>query len=151
VPSDHGSRGLPAVRNHPPGCWEGVQCAVLHGGCHSWHTFGMGRALQDPSSRVSGRGTRSRLVGIVATVIRLVGWLFVLILVAHVALTLGDANPGNNITTWVEVWANRLQLGFRDLFTPADERLKVASNYGLAALVWLVVSSVLARLVRRLG
>jgi len=81
----------------------------------------------------------------------MVGWLFVLVLVAHVALLLGDANSANGITRFVAYWAERLQLGFRDLFTPADARVQVLVNYGLAALFWLVVSSVLARLVRRLG
>lgn len=113
----------------------------------------MGGATRQPSS-TSVRGTRkrTRIAGILATVIRVVGWLFVLILVAHVALQLGpDANPANGITRFVEYWADRLALGFRDLFTPPDARLRIVVNYGLAALFWLVVSSVLARLVRRLG
>ena len=83
--------------------------------------------------------------------IRIVGWLFVLVLVAHVALRLGEATPANGITQFVAYWADRLQLGFRDLFTPSDVRAQVVVNYGLAALFWLVVSSVLARLVRRLS
>ena len=83
--------------------------------------------------------------------IRLVGWLFVLILVAHIALSLGNANPANSIATFVAYWADRLELGFHDLFTPADVRTRVLVNYGLAALFWLVVTFVLARLVRRLG
>jgi len=113
----------------------------------------MGGAVGDSSSRTSVRETRTRtrIVGTVATVIRIVGWLFVLVLVAHVALRLGDANSANGIARFVAYWAERLQLGFRDLFTPADARVQVLVNYGLAALFWLVVSSVLARLVRRLG
>ncbi|HKR48633.1 MAG TPA: hypothetical protein VJT72_03460 [Pseudonocardiaceae bacterium] len=110
----------------------------------------MGGAVRESSSRTSV-GARARIVGVLATVIRVVGWLFVLVLVAHVALRLGEANPANGITRVVAYWADRLQLGFHDLFTPADERVRVVVNYGLAALFWLVVSSVLARLVRRLG
>jgi hypothetical protein len=83
-------------------------------------------------------------------VIRIVGWVFVLVLAAYVALRLGDANPSNSITRFVAYWADRLQLGFQDLFTPADPRVQVLVNYGLAALFWLVVSAVLARLVGRL-
>lgn len=103
------------------------------------------------SSSTSARGTRTRIVGILAAVIRIVGWLFVLILVAHIALRLGDANPDNGITRFVAYWADRLDLGFHDLFTPRDAWVRVVVNYGLAALFWLVVSSVLARVVRRLG
>lgn len=103
------------------------------------------------SSRTSVRSTSTRIATILATVIRIVGWLAVLILVAHILLSLGDANPTNNITRFVAYGADRLKLGFRGLFTPADARVGIAINYGLAALVWLVASSVLARLVRRVG
>ncbi|MDQ3762201.1 MAG: hypothetical protein M3460_11085 [Actinomycetota bacterium] len=107
-------------------------------------------------SRTPVRETRTRIAGILATLIRIVGWLFVVILVGHIVLTLGDANPANSITRFVAYWADRLQLGFRGLFTPDDPKpddpkVRIALNYGLAALFWLVVSAVLARLVRRFG
>ena len=111
----------------------------------------MGGTVRDSSSRASFRGGRARIFGLLAALIRIVGWLFVVILVGHIALTLGDANPANDITRFVAYWADRLLLGFQNLFTPADVRVRVVVNYGLAALFWLVVSSVLARLVRRLG
>ncbi len=111
----------------------------------------MGGAVRDTVRRTSVRETRARIVGILATAIRVVGWVIVVVLVAHVALQLGDANPANGITTFAQSWANRLELGFRDLFTPADARVRLVVNYGLAALFWLVATSVLARLVRRLG
>lgn len=110
----------------------------------------MGGAAQR-SSGTSDRKTRARIVGILAAVIRLVGWLFALILVAHIALRLGNANPANGITTFVAYWADRLALGFHDLFRPPDVRVRVLVNYGLAALFWLVVGTVVARLVGRLG
>lgn len=103
------------------------------------------------SSRASVRGTRTRVAEVLATVIRIVGGLFVLILVAHVALTLGGANPANAISRFVAYWAGQLQLGFRGLFTPADARVRIVVDYGLPAVFWLVVTVVLVRLVRRLG
>jgi hypothetical protein len=103
------------------------------------------------TSRTSVRGTRTRIAAIVATVIRIVGWIAVLILVAYIALNLGSANPANVIARFVEYWADHLELGFRDLFTPADPRVRIVVSYGLPALVWLVASSVVARIVRRLG
>ncbi|MGH3849051.1 MAG: hypothetical protein ACRDRT_05000 [Pseudonocardiaceae bacterium] len=102
------------------------------------------------SSATSVRGRRAGIAAILATVIRLVGGIFVLILVAHVLLTLGHANPANGITRFVAHWAGRLQLGFRGLFTPADARARLVIGYGLAAAFWLVVTWVLVRLVRRL-
>ncbi|HEX4099175.1 MAG: hypothetical protein WAN20_06240 [Pseudonocardiaceae bacterium] len=103
------------------------------------------------SSRTSVRATRTRIATVIATLIRIVGGLFVLILVAHVLLTLGNANPANGITMFVKYWADRLQLGFRDLFNPADAKTRLVINYGIPALFWLVVTWVLVRLVRRLG
>jgi hypothetical protein len=103
------------------------------------------------SSRTPVRATRTRIAATLAAVIRIVGWAAVLILVAHIVLTLGDANPANSITRFVASWADRLELGFRGLFTPADVRLGIVVNYGLAALVWLVASSVVAGVVRRAG
>lgn len=103
------------------------------------------------SSRTSARATRYRVASVLATLIRIVGGLAVLILVAHIVLTLGDANPANGITRLVASWADRLQIGFRGLFTPANPRTRLVVNYGLAAAFWLIVSWVLVRLLQRLA
>ncbi|PZS39634.1 MAG: hypothetical protein DLM62_07230 [Pseudonocardiales bacterium] len=103
------------------------------------------------SSRTSVRGKRTRIAEVLATLIRILGGLVVLILVAHVVLTLGNANPANGITMFLTYWADRLQLGFRGLFNPADARTRLVVNYGIPAVFWLAVTWVLVRLVRRLG
>jgi hypothetical protein len=95
--------------------------------------------------------TRSNVVGVVAGVVRWVGLLFALVLVAHVLLTVGNANPDNVITKFFSSTADPLALAFRNLFRPENAELRVLVNYGLAALFWLVVSSVLSRLIRRLA
>lgn len=102
------------------------------------------------SSRTSMRATRHRIAAVLATLVRIVGGLAVLILVGHIVLTLGDANPANAITKLVASWADRLQIGFRGLFTPADARTGVVVNYGLAAAFWLVVTWIVVRLLQRL-
>jgi len=94
---------------------------------------------------------RARVVGIVAAVLRWIGTIIAVILVAHVLLTVFGANPDNPITTFVRSWADPLALAFRDLFTPADPKLRVLANYGIAAIFWLIVTSIVVRLVRRLG
>jgi hypothetical protein len=66
-------------------------------------------------------------------------------------LTVGGANPGNGIVTFVTSWSDPLAWGFKDLFTPGDAKLRVLVNYGIAAIFWLIVSSIIARLIRRLG
>lgn len=103
------------------------------------------------TSRTSVRARRSRVASALAALLRIVGGLFVLILVAHIVLTLGDANPANSITRLVAYWADRLQLGFRGLFTPQDGKTRVIVDYGLPAAVWLIATWVLVRLVRRFG
>jgi hypothetical protein len=110
-----------------------------------------GRLCAMGSSRTSVRATRNRVAAVLATLVRIAGGLAVLILVAHVVLTLGDANPANQITMLVATWADRLQIGFRGLFTPADPKTRIVVNYGLAAAFWLVVSWVLVRLLQRLA
>ncbi len=92
---------------------------------------------------------RPRIVGGIASVVRWIGLVFALILVIHVALTVGSANPGNGITTFFADVADPLAIGFKDLFTPSDPKLFVLVNYGLAALFWLIASGVLVKIIRR--
>ncbi len=94
---------------------------------------------------------RTKVVSVVAGVLGWAGLLAAAVLVAHVLLTVGGANPANPITTTAATWADRLALGFRDLFTPEDAKLRVLVNHGLAAIFWLVVRSLVVKLVRRLA
>ena len=103
------------------------------------------------TSRTSARAARIRVAAGLAALLRIVGGLIVLILVAHIVLTLGDANPANSITRLVAYWAERLQLGFRGLFNPQNPKTRVIVDYGLPAAVWLIATWVLVRLVRRFG
>ncbi len=86
-----------------------------------------------------------------ATLIWIAGSLVVLILVARILLTVGEASPANGITQLVTQWADRLHLGFRGLFTPGSPKTQAALDYGLPAAIWLIATWVLARLVRRIG
>lgn len=95
--------------------------------------------------------TRSGVVGVVATVVRWVGLVFALVLVVHVLLTVGRANPDNGITQFFATTADPLALAFKSLFTPENAQLRVLVNYGLAAVFWLIVSGILSRLIRRLA
>ncbi|HEY0447967.1 hypothetical protein [Actinophytocola sp.] len=94
---------------------------------------------------------RASVVGVLAGLVRWVGLIFALVLVVHVVLTVGSANPDNSITVFFADAAEPLALAFRNLFTPENAELRVLVNYGLAALFWLIVSSVVSRLIRRLA
>ena len=94
---------------------------------------------------------RGRVAGVLAGLVRWAGLIVVIILVLRVLLTVGGANPNNGITSFITTVSDPLAWGFKDLFTPSDAKLRVLVNYGIAAIFWLIVSSVIARLIRRIG
>lgn len=105
----------------------------------------------DSPSRHTVAAVRSTALGALAGLVRWAGLIVVVILVVRVLLTVGGANPHNGITSFVTTWSDPLAWGFKNLFTPSDPKLLVLVNYGLAALCWLIVSSILARILRRLA
>lgn len=95
--------------------------------------------------------TVRRGAGLVASLVRIVGMVIVAILVVHIVLTLLDANPANGFATTIRDLAAYFDLGFSNLFTPAEPKLAVTLNYGAAAIVWAVITAVVTRLIRRIG
>ncbi|NUR86438.1 MAG: hypothetical protein HOY71_20325 [Nonomuraea sp.] len=92
------------------------------------------------------------------TVVNLLVWavkvasrLAALVLVLYAVFTIFKANPANAWYQFVESLAGLLSLGLANLFEFADARFTVLVNYGLAAIVWLIVGSVVAGLIRRLA
>lgn len=102
-------------------------------------------------TRSSAREIRTKTFEWIATVVKVICTIAALFLAVHVVLTVGGANPDNAITEFVRSWADYLSLGFRDLFTPEGERIRVLVNYGIAAIFWVLVGAVASRLIRRLG
>ncbi|RZQ65484.1 hypothetical protein EWH70_05850 [Amycolatopsis suaedae] len=98
------------------------------------------------------RATRLRVAGVVANVVRWIGLVFAAVLVLHVIFVVGGANSANSIVRFIRSWAETLSLGFTDLFVIQDDaKLQVLVNYGIAALFWLIVSAIVAKVIRRLG
>ncbi|MGW1678601.1 hypothetical protein [Saccharopolyspora sp. NPDC002376] len=87
-----------------------------------------------------------RGLGVFISVVRWFGTACAALLAVHVVLTVGNANPDNDITKFVASWAERLALGFQDLFMPADLKLEVILNYGAAAIFWLIITSMAIRI-----
>lgn len=100
---------------------------------------------------VEWTGVKDQVVGVLASIVRWVGLIFALILVLHIVFTVAEANPENGIVEFVKSWAEGLTLGFKDLFTPEDAKLSVLVNFGIAAIFWLIVSSVGSNIIRRIG
>lgn len=130
--------------------------------CHPCQTSGMAEHSEKPDSAsdvdetkgkrdVDWSGVKDQVVGVLAGIVRWVGLIFAVILVLHIVFTVAEANPTNGIVEFVQSWAEGLTLGFKDLFTPEDEKLQVLVNFGIAAIFWLIVSSVGSSLIRRIG
>ncbi len=79
------------------------------------------------------------------------GLAFAVVLVLHVIFVVGEANPDNGIVSFVAGASSEVALGFEDLFVPDDPKLAVLLNYGIAAVFWMVVSSLVARVIRTVG
>ncbi|SNR63746.1 hypothetical protein SAMN06265360_112176 [Haloechinothrix alba] len=123
--------------------------AVPRAGGASDSERGRSRARRAPA--VDWRAVKDQFVGVLAGVVRWVGLIFAVLLVLHVVFTLADTNPDNSIVDFVTDIAPSLTLGFEDMFTFDERNTEVLVNFGLAALFWLVISSVGASIIRRLG
>ena len=72
------------------------------------------------------------VMNLLAVIVRLVACLFAAILVVRVGLAFVAVNPHNVIVEWIVRSAGVLVWGVRDLFLPADPRIGLLANYGLA-------------------
>ena len=93
------------------------------------------------------RGSRT-----VAAVLRAIGLAIVIILVVYIVLTLLNANPENAFAAFFATAANFFSLGLSNLFLfPDNLKLQIAVNFGLAAVIWMIITTAVTGLVRRIG
>ena len=86
-----------------------------------------------------------------ARVVRTLASLIALVIVAAIVLFLVGANPSNGIVSAVHDVAAWLVGPFKNLFSIHNAKLAMAVNWGLAALVYLVVGHLIATLLARMG
>ena len=103
------------------------------------------------TSDVDWTQVKDRFIGILAGLVRWVCLIFALLLVLHIIFVVAEANPDNGIVEFVGSVADNLTLGMGDLFQPEDPKTEVLVNYGIAAVVWLIISAVGASIIRRVG
>lgn len=84
----------------------------------------------------------------IARVISGIGALFALIEVVYMLMLIFGANQANAFFVFIRSIADPLALFFPGLFNPGNYDLAVILNYGLAAVFWLVVTGIVARVVR---
>ncbi|MQY09841.1 hypothetical protein [Actinomadura macrotermitis] len=94
---------------------------------------------------------RRRTVSLLAGVVSAITTIIVLILAVHIVFVAFEANTGNALVGRIADWADGLAWQFKDVFEPADAKVRVAVNYGLAAVVYLVIGRLLVGLIRRLA
>ena len=85
----------------------------------------------------------------VANIIHVVTSVIATVFVLHILFVVFDANQGNEFVSFVYGLAQVLVLGLGDVFTPDDALLGVVLNYGLAALIYLVIGRLIVKSIRR--
>ncbi len=93
---------------------------------------------------------RFKIVRIVNGLISVVTGLFAVVLAIHIVLVIGEANMSNGFAQFITGWAAGIDLGLSGLFTPANEKVQVALNEGIAAILWLIIGSALTTLIARI-
>ncbi|MBF6332063.1 hypothetical protein [Nocardia transvalensis] len=93
--------------------------------------------------RSAGPGTTA------AAIISTIGGIFALIEGIYILMLVFNANPDNRFFTFIKGLAEPLALFFPGLFNTGTRNLDIIINYGLAAVFWLVVTGIIARLVAR--
>lgn len=88
----------------------------------------------------SGHLTAARLISGI-------GSLFAFIEGLYIVMVLFGANQANAFFTFIRSLAEPLALFFPGLFTIDHPQLAILVNYGVAAVFWLVVTGIVARLV----
>jgi hypothetical protein len=113
------------------------------------------------SSGTSGRsgrigaalGTAGAAAGsgvlMVARLVRLAAGLVVLLIALAIVFRLIGANPSNSIAHDVHTAASTIVGPFRGLFVFRHAKLEMTVNWGLAALVYLILGAALAALIAR--
>jgi uncharacterized protein YggT (Ycf19 family) len=90
--------------------------------------------------------TRNRSPGSVITTI---AGVIAAIIIIGIVLVLAKANPNNDIVNFILDIGRFLTRPFRDLFPQDNPRQDILVNWGIAAIAYLILGAILARLARR--
>ena len=115
----------------------------------------MGRGRRGEARQTGVTATARRGVGggflLAARVVMLITSVIVGIIVAAILLRVLGANASNSLVEGVTDLARTLVGPFKDLFTIENAKVEIAVNWGLAALLYLIVGSLIAKVLRRAG
>ena len=91
----------------------------------------------------------ARAFDLLATIVRVVCSVIAALIVVHAVFVLFEANPANQLVTFTAGWRDTFGWFTKDLFTPSDPKIAEAVNDALAALIWVVVGSLVSKLIVR--
>ena len=92
----------------------------------------------------------ARVFSLLATIVRVVASVIAALIVVHAVFVLFEANPQNLLVEFTTGWRDTFGWFTMDLFAPSDPKIAEAINDGLAALIWVVVGSLVSKLIVRL-
>ena len=105
-----------------------------------------GRRDRGRREAVGARGP-ARAAGLLARVVRIVVGTVAAIIVAGILLVVLKANPTNSVVSAVHDTAHALVGPFDGMFSFHSAHVAIAVNWGIAALVYLVLGGLIARLI----
>jgi hypothetical protein len=108
-------------------------------------------AVSRRQRRRSGTAARgfANGAGLLARIVQLVVAVVVLIIVAGILMVVLKANPANTIVNDVHGWARSLAGPFDGMFSFHSANATIAVNWGIAAVVYLLIGGLIARLLGR--
>ena len=91
----------------------------------------------------------ARVFEMIATVVRVVCSVIAAVIVVHAIFVFFEANPANPLVSFASGWREDFGWFTVNLFTPSDPKIAEAINAALAAVIWVVVGSLLSKLIVR--
>jgi hypothetical protein len=102
-----------------------------------------------PTAGQRGAHAARRGGHLLARLVMLVTWVVVGLIVLGILLVVLGANESNALVKAVLDAAKFLVGPFKNIFSLSNAKTEIAVNYGLAAAVYFIVGSLIARLLRR--
>jgi hypothetical protein len=91
----------------------------------------------------------ARVFDVLATVVRVVASLIAALIVIHAAFVLFEANSHNALVEFTAGIRDTFGSFTKDLFTKPNPKMAQVINDALAALIWVIVGSLVSKLIVR--
>ena len=90
-------------------------------------------------------------MGFVLNIIRAAGWVIAGVIVLGIVLVVADANEDNGLVAAILDVGRFFAKPFRNIFELDDNDLQIAINWGIAAIVYVVIAMLIVALLSKLG